>query len=533
MIPSSDDSAIRMYPVPAGAVLQHNLIVRVRTVGNDAWHEVPTYRVKVDMHDVSEASMAYFDFEGVVEVEVTRPGWWYCYTADIRPLALDIAPQVEPRRVVFRLDRPANLSMELNHDRRHNLHLFAGSIADADALERPGDKADVVVKGRMDGPNTLGRDVLLQLENIRRGRPLDAGYLDGTRFLGADVDGAIAGDANDVDGSPSSADSDRNLVIRVKPGHYFVEDGVLSLPPHTTLILEGGAVVEGALRIDHAEDVRVIGRGILALADFGRFSGTCAIAVANSRVVEIAGICCINPPHYTVMLGSSRGVVIRDLKSFSCEGWSDGIDMMSCSDVTVERCFLRTSDDCIAVYGSRWEFRGDTTNVTVRDCVLWSDVAHPTMIGTHGDYLHGGDVIENVVFENIDVLEHNEYQPGYLGVMAIDVGDGNLARDVAYRHIRVERFRHGRVFDFRVRCNPDYNPVPGRGIERVTVEHVEIADGSGEEPSLIAGFDETRTVRDLAFREIRRGGRPCRTLGDANVRVGEYAADIYVSEIRS
>ncbi|NEG96503.1 hypothetical protein GFD17_07030 [Bifidobacterium sp. SMB2] len=528
MIPSSDDSTIRMYPVPAGAVLQHDLIVRVRTVGDDAWHEVPTYRVKVDMHDVSEASMAYFDFEGVVEVEVTRPGWWYCYTADIRPLVLGIAPQVEPRRVAFRLDRPANLSVELNCDRRHNLHLFAGSIADVDALERPGDKADVVVEGRMDGPNTLGRDVLLQLENIRRGRPLDAGYLDGTRFCGDDADDVTADDTGDFNEAPSSIEPDRRLVIRVKPGHYLIEDGVMNLPSHTTLILEGGAVVEGALRVDCAEDVRVMGRGILHLADFKRFAGTCAIAVANSRNVEIAGICCINPPHYTVMLGSSRDVVIRDLKSFSCEGWSDGIDMMSCSDVTIERCFLRTSDDCIAIYGSRWEYRGDTRNVAVRDCVLWSDVAHPTMIGTHGDYLHGGDIIENVAFENIDVLEHNEYQPGYLGVMAINVGDGNLARDIAYRGVRVESFRHGRVFDFRVRQNPDYNPIPGRGVEHVTVENVEIADGSGEEPSLIAGFDGARMVRNVRFVDVTRGGRPCRTLGELNVHVGEYAADVHV-----
>ncbi|OXN00842.1 glycosyl hydrolase family 28 protein [Bifidobacterium vansinderenii] len=565
-------SKLRIYPVPAGAVLQHDLIVRVRpiergsrsTISADShvisrnaahtpaqsgeWQTVPTYRVNVDMHDVSAASMAYFDFDGTVEIEITQPGWWYCYTADVRPLSRGITPTIEPQRVTFILDEPANLSVEINRNRSHNLHLFAGSLTHADELDGRNIAADVVVEGRTDGPNTLGRDVLLQLENIRHGRPADAGYLDGTRFRGA-IDAGVAdgGDGASVGvDTVANADRDaviaptRNLVIRVKPGHYCIEDCVLNLPSHTTLILEGGTILEGALRIANAEDVHIMGRGILHLADFKRFSGTCAITVANSRNVTIDGICCINPPHYTVMLGSSRGVAIRDLKSFSCEGWSDGIDMMSCSDVTISGCFLRTSDDCIAIYGSRWEFRGDTTNVAVRDCVLWSDVAHPTMIGTHGDYLRGGgrsdgrgderggDVIENVTFENIDVLEHNEYQPGYLGVMAINVGDGNLARDVTYRDVRVEPFRHGRVFDFEVKRNPDYNPIPGRGIEHVTVEHVRIADGSGEEPSLIAGYDETRTVRDVRFVDVSRGGRRCMTAEELGVDVGPHATGIQV-----
>ena len=34
---------------------------------------------------------------------------------------------------------------------------------------------------------------------------------------------------------------------------------------------------------------------------------------------------------YTVFGGESTGLTISNLKSFSCKGWSDGIDLMCCS----------------------------------------------------------------------------------------------------------------------------------------------------------------------------------------------------------
>lgn len=47
---------------------------------------------------------------------------------DIRPLSQKIIPVIEPKHVSFILDHPANLSVEFNEERFHNLHLFAGKI---------------------------------------------------------------------------------------------------------------------------------------------------------------------------------------------------------------------------------------------------------------------------------------------------------------------------------------------------------------------------------------------------------------------
>lgn len=476
MLIEHEANRLQLFPVPTGAVLQEDYILRVRPVGAEEWQELKAYRVKVDMHDVRLASMAYFDFEGKVEVEITFPRFYTVYRVDIRPLSQGVRPVIESKRVSFTLDHPANLSIEINRDRFHNLHLFAGAIEKAP--DKSGENVLVARGGLSDG---LSRE----LEHMPPGRTL-----------------------------------------YVEAGIHYIGECIWRLPSHTNIYLEGGAVLIGGLALEHGEDLRIYGRGILYLADFHRFTGINGIRLNHSRHISIENAIFINPPHYTVSLGDCEDVTIRNIKTFSCEGWSDGIDMMSCRDVKVEGGFLRTSDDCVAIYGSRWDNCGDSRNVTVRDLTVWADVAHPLMIGTHGDHRHGGDTIQNITFENIDILEHHEFQPGYLGALAINVGDKNLARNIVYKNIRISPFEHGKILDFQVKWNKDYNPVPGRGIENILLEDIFVETGDGEEPSVIAGYSEQFPVRGVTIRGLYRDGRQVASLEEANIQVGPFAEGI-------
>ncbi len=479
-----ETNQLRIYPVPKGAVLQEDYCLRVRSVGTQDWRELKTYRVKVDMHDVRCASMAYFDFQGKVEVEITFPKFYTVYRVDIRPLFLGIRPEMEPKRITFLLDKPMNLSVEVNKDRFHNLHLFAGAIEEAP--DKEGENV-LVVHGSLERPGCLGDGLNARLEAMPEGRTL-----------------------------------------YVEPGIYYIEESVWHLPSHTHIYLEGGAVLMGGLVLEQGEGLKIDGRGIQYLADYHRFTGINGIRIGNSRDIVIENLIFINPPHYTVALGNCGNVVIRNIKSFSCEGWSDGVDMMSCRNVLVEGCFLRTSDDCVAIYGSRWDYHGGSREITVRHMTLWADVAHPTMIGVHGDHRKEGDVIEKILFENIDILEHHEFQPGYLGALAINAGDRNLVRNVTYRDIRIEPFEHGKVLDFQVKWNKDYNPAPGRGIQDILVEQVQVISGDGEEPSVIAGYSAECQVRDVRIRDFYRDGRKAESLEEAGIMVGEFAENVRI-----
>jgi hypothetical protein len=129
--PAYSENKLVAYPAPAGAELNGDFTVSVRQEGQ-AWETLASYLVNVDevrdvKHHVESASMSYFDFSGEVEVSV-RFNRGDIQTARVRPLSYGIVPEVKGNTLTFRLDRPRNLSIEVNGDIFHNLHLFANPV---------------------------------------------------------------------------------------------------------------------------------------------------------------------------------------------------------------------------------------------------------------------------------------------------------------------------------------------------------------------------------------------------------------------
>ncbi|MGO4371104.1 hypothetical protein AB4Z21_09935 [Paenibacillus sp. MCAF20] len=147
------------------------------------------------------------------------------------------------------------------------------------------------------------------------------------------------------------------------------------------------------------------------------------------------------------------------------------------------------------------------------------------MIGTHGDYHKNGDTIENIVFENIDILEHHEPQPNYWGAMAINAGDKNTVRNVKYSNIRVEDFELGQLFDIRVVWNKDYNPVAGNRIENVEFRDITY-NGRNENPSRIYGFDEERIAADIRFINVRINDKLVTDAESGNFDLNDFVKDV-------
>jgi len=161
--------------------------------------------------------------------------------------------------------------------------------------------------------------------------------------------------------------------------------------------------------------------------------------------------------------------------------------------------------------------------VLVENSTLWADVAHPTIIGTHGDHQHDGDIIERITFSNIDILEHHEHQPGYLGCLSINPGDKNTVRDVLYEDIRVEHIEHGKLIDVQVKYNPDYNPAPGRRIERITFRNVR-CDCMPPVESVIAGYDAEHDVLDIRMENVLVCGQSFQP------QIGQYVSGVEMLE---
>ena len=123
---------LRVFDAPKGVALNNDFTVQTRLAGQKEWQRVTAYNVKVvrmengRTHD-ENASLAYFSTGGKVEV-VVRLNKGALQTARIRPLSYGIKPRLEGNTLYFTLDKPCNLSVEVNGDIFHNLHLFADPV---------------------------------------------------------------------------------------------------------------------------------------------------------------------------------------------------------------------------------------------------------------------------------------------------------------------------------------------------------------------------------------------------------------------
>jgi hypothetical protein len=124
---SSANASVVTYPAPSGGIpLSSDFSVTADG------QRVDVYQVKVPPQYVGYnpcpsryelASMAYFDFSGTVNVQITSSR--AVSSVVVRPLRYGIQPSVNGNTISFSLSQPHNLSIEINGDDRHNLHLFA------------------------------------------------------------------------------------------------------------------------------------------------------------------------------------------------------------------------------------------------------------------------------------------------------------------------------------------------------------------------------------------------------------------------
>ncbi len=414
------------YPAPADISLQDDFTVQVREQDKD-WQTVVTYPVKVDevkgmKHQVEVASMGYFDFAGKVEVAVTyNKGEIRTYR--IRPLSYSIHPQKEGNTLTFTLDSPCNLSVEVNGDIFHNLHLFANSIDD------------------------------------NKPKKLNNGDL-----------------------------------IYFAPGAHQLPGDTLRVASNKTVYIAGGAIVYGTIKVVDAHDVKVLGRG--EVHPIGHGAG---VSISRSKNVWVEGIITTQCP-----IGGSDGVTIHNVKAISSYSWGDGMNVFASNNVLFDRVFCRNSDDCTTVYGTRGGFTGGCRNITMQNSTLWADVAHPIFIGIHGN-VDNPEILENLNYVNIDILDHKEKQIDYQGCLAINAGDNNLIRDVRFENIRIEDFRQGQLVNLRIFYNAKYCKAPGRGIENILFKDISYT-GEHAELSMIVGYDQERKVKNIRFENLKING---------------------------
>ncbi|HPD15623.1 MAG TPA: glycosyl hydrolase family 28 protein [Planctomycetota bacterium] len=400
---------LRIYPAPQGEPASADYQVLVNS------QPVFVYQAKVRQeiakppgsiwtHDVGckaeVASLAYFDFEGVVQVAVTpaRP----FKSATVHPLSFGIEPAIDGQTIRFALDRPRKLTILLDGSDRQALHLFANAM-ETDA-PKPGDP-NVLYFGP--GVHKVGSTRLKTGQQV---------YIAG----GAVVRGQIL------------PDEQPQLSKRTGLKHY------------------SGAT----LHLDGVSNVRIRGRGILDGGDMPHAARS-LILVANSKDVTVEGIILRDSPNWNVCIANSERVVARDLKLVSGRLNSDGINPVNSRKVEIRDCFIRNHDDSIAVKATRPE--GECADILAEGCIIWNDwgyalgVTYETRAPIHdvtfrncdvltalfaplGVYMVDSATVSNIAFEDIRVEATRDK------LLRIAIGHDMWATDTKRGHIRSIRF---------------------------------------------------------------------------------------------
>ncbi len=267
-------------------------------------------------------------------------------------------------------------------------------------------------------------------------------------------------------------------VVYVPAGDYTV--GTVQLLDHVTLHLEAGATLflsqnredfvrggRAMIFADSARNIAVTGRGTLnglARYDYTEMQGmdpriakeielaresgvdmrryyrsreamnTNMFIVNDSTDVLIEGVSIINSPLWTVRLNDCDRVFIRGVHLYSDleKGVNaDGIDICSCSNVTISNSVIETADDSIVIKAIA---RNDkparpSRNIAVTNCVLTSS-STPLKIGTETQETE----ISHVLFNNCVIRNSNK---GF----GIDVLDGATVSDIVFSNLTIETSR--------------------------------------------------------------------------------------------
>ena len=132
----SGAAGVVVYPAGDKVPVLDVFTVEVRAAGTADWQPVAVYPVTLQQCALvggevkrkdRTSSFAYFDFDGSVDVRVIS-NRAKVSTARIRPLSYDIVPAIHGDTLLFSLDRPRNLSVEVNGEIFGNLHLFANPM---------------------------------------------------------------------------------------------------------------------------------------------------------------------------------------------------------------------------------------------------------------------------------------------------------------------------------------------------------------------------------------------------------------------
>lgn len=309
--------------------------------------------------------------------------------------------------------------------------------------------------------------------------------------------------------------SSRNTVTagyHYAPGEHFA--GNIELKDGESLRIEEGAVVHGNIT-GGGDNISISGRGIL--------HGTVKLKDCdNLRVKDIT--VCNDVKSWTNTLTCCTNSSYSNVKVFSCGAIysQDGINPVACKGFTIEDCFIRTVDDCIAIKSFKTDRNGDmgTRNITVKHCVMvgWRCADGITM----GFELNGGEV-KDILVQDCDILKADGGgRTGGHSAFSIVCDGAADVHHITYDNIRIGSDISPKNLELILTDGNLYGPDEPGQMHDITIRNVKW--GNGTLPFIIKGYGD-HIIRNVLFEGCTVAGKPILSTEDALFDI-EKAEDI-------
>lgn len=293
--------------------------------------------------------------------------------------------------------------------------------------------------------------------------------------------------------------------------------GVIRPTSGQTIYLAPGALVKGRVEARDADDVAIIGRGILDTTGYSRREDkTHGVLFDRCRRVRVEGVG-VRSFHtwWQTLFLNSRDIEVAHVNLFGVGVNTDGVDIDGVRDFLVRDSFIRAEDDGLGWHALDAQANGEpiTERARATDIVIWNTGA--------GNGIRIGASMEtqlwrDILIERVDILMHKEH-----GIYS-DYSDWAWTQDLVFRDIMIEK--PSRPIAFKV-VKTHYSNATGfldeRGhIERLVFDNVRMNGGA----ILLQGADASHRIDQVWFNNCVNAGAPVASLAD--IRVNEHVTGV-------
>ena len=479
-----------VYPKPEGYMTSVTDEYEERyhvAVGNK---KVPVYPAQSvydgDLANVS--SYVRFDFIGEVTVDILVN--FDFKEVVVRPLSAGVTPEVNGRHIRLHLTAASNLSVEFDNDTTHNLQVFTNPVYNYDFSD----------------------------ENVYNIVRVEAGAHEPDEILAQ----AVTGKTN---------------VFWFAPGiHAFgnYDTDVFFIPSNSVVYLEGGSVFEGRLHAKEANNIKIVGSGVISgekltremPLEAGGSTGDYPayfLLLHKCTNVEINGIVLSDSPSWTFVPIESEQVYVNNLRIVGQHrSNNDGMDITNCRNITINNCYTRTIDDGITIKGKYLDAeRGKVADITYQNSVMWNYAAGQALqLGSESC----ADYYNNIVFRNVDII-HNDSACA----LSIENMDSAHYTNIYYDDIRIEADAGTApsfsLISIRISDNYYASDVERGTIDNVVYSNISYLGTHTNRGILINGCDAEHMVQNVSFYNVRMGDKVLNA-SNANLSMNAYVENV-------